>query len=130
MIEPLEFSQDDINRGKLVKPDWYGLSIEKVEKKQAKNGESINYVMHAKVISSKGGDGEFAGVPVVWNFNSKALGFMVGFVAALTGEEVKAGKRFDIFAASGKKIYAFIGNKEYEGNMRNNVEHKYAHYEE
>jgi hypothetical protein len=67
---------------------------------------------------------DFKGVPLDWNFNSKAIGFAVGFLAAF-GVDVKAGARFDLANAAGKQIEVFVENGEWQGRIVNRVNHKY-----
>ena len=91
----LEFSDKDILRGKVISPDWYRVQIDEFEEKLSKDGQSTNFNYEGTVISNaSNGDTEFANVPVRWNFNSKAKGFMTGFLAVF-GITVEKGKRYD-----------------------------------
>ena len=94
----LEFSDKDILRGKVISPDWYRVQIDEFEEKLSKDGQSTNFNYEGTVISNaSNGDTEFANVPVRWNFNSKAKGFMIGFLAVF-GITVEKGKRYDLSA--------------------------------
>jgi hypothetical protein len=121
----IQFSSRDLLRGKVVQPAWYLVRIEGVGEKLANDGGSTNYPAEATIIKNADTDSEdFAGVPVDWNFNSKAIGFAVGFLQAL-GVQVNDKDRFDLNAASGMELEVWIENKLYEGRTLNNVTHKY-----
>jgi len=126
----ISFSKKDILRGVILDPAWYRVKIDETGEKRSKAGDSDNYLMSATVIrNADNGDGgsdkkPIAGVPLDWNFNSKAIGFMVGFFEAL-GQTVEEGKRFDLDATVGEVIDIFVENDTYEGRPVNRVNHKY-----
>jgi hypothetical protein len=121
----VQFTDRDLLRGKVVEPAWYLVQIDGIGEGPSKDGGSTNYPVESIIIkNADSGDEKFKGVPVDWNFNSKAIGFAVGFLAAL-GVDVKAGARFDLAHAAGKQIEVFIENGEYQGRMVNRVNHKY-----
>ncbi len=124
----IEFSQRDLMRGIIVEPAWYRVRIESVGEapaKQSDKGPSTNYPVEGTILfQGDNGDKKFTGVPLDWNFNSKAIGFAVGFLAAL-GAEVKAGTRFDLKAAEGKEVDVFVENGDWQGRVVNRVNHKY-----
>jgi hypothetical protein len=124
----ISFSQRDLLRGKIVVPAWYRVKIESVGEapaKQSEKGPSTNYPVEATILfNGDNGSTEFSGVPVDWNFNSKAIGFAVGFLQSL-GVEVKAGTRFDLKAAEGLEIDTFVENDTWQNRLVNRVNHKY-----
>jgi hypothetical protein len=121
----LEFSDKDILRGKVVSPDWYLVSIDDFEEKLSKDGQSTNFNYEGTIIkNASNGDTEFANVPIRWNFNSKAKGFMIGFLAVF-GVTVEKGKRYDLSAFIGKQLDIFVENEIYESRMINKINHKY-----
>src|SRR5215831_12796440 len=124
----ISFGKRDLLRGKIVQPAWYRVKIESVGEAPAKTSEkgpSTNYPVEGTIIfNGDTGDKEFAGVPLDWNFNSKAIGFAVGFLQAF-GVEVKAGTKFDLASAAGRELDVFMENGEYQGRMLNRVNHKY-----
>ena len=121
----VSFSEGDMLRGKVVDPAWYQVRIESVGEGPSKDGGSINYPVEGTIIcDADSGDTKFAGVPLTWNFNSKAMGFAVGFLQAF-GVEVKPDTRFDLNNASGKVLEVFVENGEYQGRIMNRVNHKY-----
>lgn len=122
----IDFTDDDLLRSKVLNPGWYLLELGDYEESLSQAGDSTNMVFKdSKVIrNAEDGSTDFAGVPVRVSFNTKAKGFVVGFLRAF-GIEVKKGERYDLGAMSGKQIIAFIGNREYQGNMQNNVEGKF-----
>lgn len=121
----INFQEKDLLRGKIVQPAWYRVRIDAVGEKLSKNGESTNYPVEATILrNADDGDESFAGVPLDWMFNSKAIGFAVGFLSAL-GIDVKSGARYDLNATAGKEIEVFVENDLYEGRTVNRVNHKY-----
>jgi hypothetical protein len=120
----IEITDKDILRSTIVEPAWYELHIESVGQKPSKDGGSTNYPVEATIVrNADTGDTKFAGVPLEWNFNSKAIGFVVGFLKAF-GVEVVA-KRFDLSAAEGKNIEAYVKNGEWQGRVKNEVTDQY-----
>jgi hypothetical protein len=123
----VEFSESDLLRNKVVVPAWYRLNLGLVsEWSPTKDKESNNCIVQAVIVhNADNGDTEFAGVPIDLQFNDKpkARGFIEGFLRAL-GVDVVPG-RYDLGAASGKQIDAFIENESYEGRIRNRCNHKY-----
>jgi hypothetical protein len=124
----VEFSTRDLSQGKVVTPAWYRMKIESVGEAPAKaseKGPSTNYPVEGTILfEGETGKQDFAGTPVTWNFNSKAIGFAVGFLQSF-GVEVEAGKRFDLKAAEGREIDVYIENDTYQGRIINRVNHKY-----
>lgn len=124
----IQFKDRDLLRGKLVTPGWYRVKVESVGEapaKQSEKGPSTNYPVEATILfNGDNGDKEFQGVPLDWNFNSKAIGFAVGFLAAF-GVEVKSGTRFDLKSAEGRELDVFVENDIYQGRQVNRVNHKY-----
>jgi hypothetical protein len=119
------FSATDLLRGTIVEPSWYRVKIESIGEKPSKDGGSINYPVEGIIqFNSESGDTAFAGVPLVWNFNSKAMGFAIGFLEAL-GIEVQPDTRYDLAKAAGEEIDVFVENGEYQGRLVNRVNHRY-----
>jgi hypothetical protein len=124
----ISFSERDLLRGKIVPPAWYRMRIETVGEEPAKaseKGPSTNYPVAGTILfNGDTGDREFAGTPIDWNFNSKAIGFAVGFLQAF-GVEVKPGTRFDLKSAEGRELDVFVENDTWQGRIVNRVNHKY-----
>lgn len=124
----ISFSDRDLLRGKIITPGWYRVRIETIGEapaKQSEKGPSTNYPVEATILfNGDNGDVEFKTVPVDWNFNSKAIGFAVGFLQAF-GVDVKAGTRFDLKSAEGREIDVFVENDTYQNRLVNRVNHKY-----
>lgn len=122
------FSDRDLKRGIVVEPAWYRVRIENVGEapaKQSDKGPSTNYPVEGTILfNADNGDKKFADTPLDWNFNSKAIGFSVGFLQAF-GVEVKAGTRFDLKSAEGRELDVFVENDTYQGRLKNQVNHKY-----
>jgi hypothetical protein len=126
----IEFDQKSLLRGKIVTPAWYRVRIESAGTKPSKDGGSTNYPMEGVIIrNAEDGSEEFAGVPLDWNFNSKAIGFAVGFFNAF-GMTPETGKRYELNHAVGKELEIFVENDTYNGNAVNRVNHKYRQLRE
>lgn len=126
----ISFSDRDLLRGKTVTPAWYRVRIESVGEAPAKvdpanpKPPSTNYPVEATILfNGDTGDTEFQNVPLEWNFNSRAIGFAVGFLKSF-GVNVEA-KRYDLKSAEGKEIDVFVENDTYQGRPVNRVNHKY-----
>jgi hypothetical protein len=121
----ISFTQRDILRGKVVTPAWYRMRIDSVGEAPSSDGKSTNYPVEGTILfNADNGDPEFKDTPIDWNFNSKAIGFAVGFLKAL-GVDVQAGARFDLSAAATKEVDVFVENDTYQGRVVNRVNHKY-----
>lgn len=121
----IQFGERDLLRGKIVEPGWYLVQINSVGEAPSKDGGSTNYPVEGTILKHmETGDETFKGVPLDWNFNSKAIGFAVGFLAAF-GVDVKAGARFDLSNAAGQTLGVFVENGEWQGRAVNRVNHKY-----
>ena len=125
MSPMISFSERDMNRGKIVEPAWYVMDIESIGEAPSKDGGSVNYPVEGTIVKNDDtGAEDFKGVPVSWNFNSKAMGFAIGFLQCM-GVDVKPGTRYDLGGAAGKQIVVFVENAEWEGRTINRVNHKY-----
>jgi hypothetical protein len=124
----ISFSDRDLLRGKPITPGWYRVRIDSVGEapaKQSEKGPSTNYPVEATILfNGDTGDIEFKGYPVDWNFNSKAIGFAVGYLESF-GVEVKSGTRFDLKSSEGRETDVFIENDTYQNRLVNRVNHKY-----
>lgn len=121
----IEFGQRDLLRGKVVEPAWYVVQINQVGEAASKDQQSVNYPVEGTIIkNADNGSTEFAGVPLDWNFNSKAIGFAVGYLKAF-GVDVTAGQRFDLAKSAGQYLEIFVENDTWQGRMVNRVNHKY-----
>jgi hypothetical protein len=119
------FGERDLLRGRVVEPAWYLMKIEAVGEAPSKDGGSTNYPVEGTIIkNAETGDEKFAGVPIEWNFNSKAMGFSRGFLESL-GVTLEAGKRYDLAAAAGELIEVYVENDTWQGRTVNRVNHKY-----
>ncbi len=120
----IELSDRDMNMGKVIEPGWYTILIESVGEAPSKDGGSTNYPVEGKIVkNAETGSEAFKDVTLMWNFNSKAIGFAVGFLQAF-GVDVKAG-RWELNNAVGKYLDVFVENGEYNGRIVNRVNHKY-----
>lgn len=132
----IEISEKDFLRGVIVEPAWYRVRIDDVAEALSANGNSMNYTVDGTILfngdtgatkytNSEGKEVKIAGVPTpYWNFNSKALGFAIGFLEAL-GAQPEPGKRVELAAAKGKEIDLYIENDTYQGRLVNRTNHKY-----
>jgi hypothetical protein len=121
----IQFGERDLLRGKVVTPAWYVVTINSIGEALSKDGGSTNYPVEGTIIKNADDNSEeFANVPLDWNFNSKAIGFAIGFLSAF-GVDIKAGQRFELNNATGKTLEVFVENDTWQGRMVNRVNHKY-----
>jgi hypothetical protein len=121
----IEFGQRDILRGKPVPPAWYVISVESVGEKLSRDQGSTNFPVESTIVcNDDDGSTDFAGVPIDFLFNSKAIGFAAGFLKAM-GYDIQAGNRVDLGKVVGKKVAAYIKNDQWEGRTVNRVTHEY-----
>ena len=121
----ISFTQRDLLRGKILQPGWYHMRIEGIGEKPSNDGGSINYPIEGTVIANADtGSTEKAGVPVDWMFNSKAIGFATGMLAAL-GINVAPGQRVELSALAGKDLDVWVEPDTYQNRLVNRVNHKY-----
>ncbi len=129
MSIPVSFTDRDLARGILLTPAWYRVRIDEVTTKPSKDNQSTNYNMEGTVIcNADDGGTDFAGAILVWNFNSKAMGFSQGlFKALLNTDKLVAGERYDLESTKTKEVDVFVENGEWNGNIVNRINHKYRH---
>lgn len=124
----VSFSDRDLLRGRVITPDWYRVRIDSVGEAPAKaseKGPSTNYPVEGTILfNGETGAIEFRNTPIDWNFNSKAIGFAVGFLKSF-GVDVKPNTRFDLKSAEGLELDVYIENDTYQGRLVNRVNHKY-----
>lgn len=124
----IEFGERDLRRGEVITPGWYRVRIESVGEAPAKaseKGPSTNYPVEGTILfNGDTGDTQYAQYPLDWNFNSKAIGFAVGFLQAF-GVDVKAKQRIELKSAEGREVDVFVENDTYQNRLVNRVNHKY-----
>lgn len=121
----VQYGERDLLRGTVVEPAWYVMNVDHVGEAPSKDGGSTNYPVEGTIVKNADtGSEEYKGVPVDWMFNSKAIGFSVGFLKSF-GVDVKAGARFDLANAAGKQLEVFVENDTWQGRLVNRVNHKY-----
>ena len=124
----VSFSPRDLMRGIVVTPAWYRVKINSVGEAPAKDqtkGPSTNYPIEGTILfEGDTGDTKYAGVPLDWNFNSKAMSFSIGFLQSL-GVKVEAGTRYDLAAAENMEVDVFVENGTWNNRLKNEVNHKY-----
>jgi hypothetical protein len=125
----VSFTKRDMLRGQIIEPAWYRVRIEEVGETPAKadpnKPPSMNYPVTATILfNGDTGDKKFTGMPLEWNFNSRAIGFAVGFLESF-GVKVEEGQRFDLKSAEGESLDVFVENDTYQGRIMNRVNHKY-----
>lgn len=121
----ITFSDKDLLRGHVVPPAWYRVRIDSIGEAPSKDGGSTNYPVEGTILhNADNGDPTEQNTPLDWNFNSKAIGFAVGFLKSF-GVDVKSGARFELKSAEGKVTDVFVENDTYQGRLVNRVNHKY-----
>jgi hypothetical protein len=121
----IEFSDRDLLRGKPIEPAWYVVMIDNVGEAPSKDGGSTNYPVEGTIVkNADNGSEEFKGVPIDWNFNSKAISFARGFLESF-GLKVEPRTRIDLAKASGRMLEVYVENDTWQGRIVNRVNHKY-----
>lgn len=123
----VEFSDRDLLRGTVVDPSWYRVFIEEIDAtgEESKDKKSTNYKVEGTIMfDGDTGDTKFAGVPVTWNFNSKAMGFSKGLFESV-GLKLEKNTRYRLEACAQREVDVFIGNKPYQGRTLNDINHQY-----
>ncbi len=120
----IQISKADLLRGETINPSWYeAVVVSMVAKAPKTGGDSMNYVPTFKIPSLD--DRE-----VPHTFNSKAIGRMGPFIAAIQGKPLKevlealdkGNLEFETEEAVGKKLLINIKNEEYQGRLVNKVD--------
>ncbi len=126
-----DITAEDIARGTLVKPGWYGFTVKNVEdlpaQKQKDPTQTVMVTHVSMTLDNALNDaGENVGpVPVKATFPSNAPGMAINFLNAF-GENIgKAGKEHVEISNErhrGKKAKVYIKRGEYLGRSTNNCE--------
>ena len=119
-------SQEDANKGKLVEPGvWYPVEVVKVEEKETKKGQDMALVSY-QVLA-----GEYVGAILSGNFMPDYPGFIIDFLAAISG--VERTKEFEQSiinqpipitqkTVGGKKLQIYVTRGTYNNKPTNNIE--------
>lgn len=122
-----DLSAKDVMRGARINPPgWYLVRIDSVgELTVSSKGDSYNCNLDGTIVKNvDSGDEKYAGYPTPrWSFNTKAPGFITGFLRAL-GHEPEVGRN-NLKVGEGKLLEVFIGDNEYQGKINSQVEHQY-----
>jgi hypothetical protein len=113
----LHIGLDDINRSRILDPDWYPVEIVDVVDTASKGDGSLNTTLNMSVI-----DGPFKGAMLYRLFNEKAPGFAIPVFEVFLGKGGVTEGDYDLHALKGKKLMVYVKNELYQGNMQNRVE--------
>lgn len=123
-----QFAKKDLMVGKVYEPAWYRIVIDEFSSEPAKfhpdKTPSTNYKYSCRIrFNADTGDKKYEDYPLDLRFNSKAMGFVKGFLVALgeKEEEITEDRRFDFKAAIGKELDVMVENGVYEGRLNNQV---------
>lgn len=122
-----EPTKKDLMRGKLVsEPAWYTVIIDSFDDgKPSKDKQSTNYTVEATILrNADTGEEKDAGIMLVWNFNTKAMGFATGYLKAL-GVDAELGGRYRLEESVGQQMDVFVEHDTWDGKNVNRVNHKY-----
>ena len=122
-----EPSRRDLMRGKIVsEPAWFTCMIDSFDDgKPSKDKQSTNYTVEATIIRNADNGSEVdQGIMLIWNFNSKAMGFATGYMTAL-GVTPELGGRYELSDSVGKVIDIFVEHDTWDNKPVNRVNHKY-----
>ena len=119
----IELTKADLLKGSPIEPGWYGAEIVNYFPKPSKDGGSLNHIFTLKLPKKDGTEIEH-------NFNSKAIGMMAPFIAAIQEKPIKEiidamGNNtlaFDTDTVIGMKIQVKIKNEQFEGRLLNKVD--------
>lgn len=134
----IQFPEKELLRDKIVAPAWYTLLIETMgEWTVSKKGDSYNMTADGTIVcNADTGSVEFAGVPIggpgVWQFNTKVLSFLKGFVFAMAEQcgydaaTITKATQIEGKVFEGKYVDVFVENSVTpDGRTKNKVTHKY-----
>jgi hypothetical protein len=119
-------TQEDANKGKLVEPGvWYPVEVIKVDETESKKGADMALV-HYQIL-----DGDFEGAILMGNFMPDYPGFIIDFLAAISG--VERTKEFEqsvinnpipitTKTVGGKKLELYVTRGTYNNKPTNNIE--------
>jgi hypothetical protein len=113
----LNYSKEDLLRGKLVDPGWYRSKVKSVEEKPSSTDSSQNWNVEFLIIGTA-----FEGVPVKRTFNEKAPGFAVDFLMQFGWKPDANGGSLDLHKTEGKTVKIHIINDNYQNRMTNKID--------
>lgn len=113
-----ETTEKQLNRDKLLEPDWYPWEIVDVEDKPSKTDGSNNCWVTCEGI---GENNRYVQVSIC--FNEKWSPILIPFIKGAMGVEPVAGDQYEFTKEklNGKKFQAFNNPKLFENKMRNNL---------
>lgn len=119
----ITLTPDDMLKGLPFNNGWYKASISETVVKPSKGKDSINYIPTFKL------DNDADNRSIDGNFNSKALGFIKPYLAALENltladfieKHKKTGIEFDFEQTKGGKLQIKIENSLYENRQVSKV---------
>ena len=120
----ISMSKSDMLKGNPVTPGWYKATVKNFITKPPKTGgDSINYVPTFKLHTENEEELDHT-------FNSKAIGRMAPFIAALEGKNLKQvldemetnTLTWDSDSAQGAKLQIHVVNETYEGRLVNKID--------
>jgi len=119
----LSISKADLARGIPIAEGWQPFTLTEVSQKSSAKGDSINYYVTHK-LKDDPNEREITHL-----FNSKALGRMAPFIAALmnkTTQEVLNGittgaLEFDLESVKGQEVLGLVYPDEWEGQVRSKI---------
>lgn len=115
----ISVSKEDIARSAIVaEPTWVPVEVTSYKDKTAKSdNESTNHVFTCRAFQ-----GEYTGLVVYCQFNEKAIGMIVPFFEAVTGEKASSdGFTMNPEAVIGRKLELYLKPGEYNGKPQNQV---------
>ena len=119
----IKITKADLMKGKVLAPNWYKVSVVGVDVRHPKNAQdSLNYCYTFRFDSVDGYELEHI-------FNTKALGFMAPFIAAIRNTNLReianamSGDilEFDTDEPLGKLVQVKVTNEQWEGRLTNKI---------
>lgn len=113
----IKLTPADILKGKLLDAGWYGAKIVKVGEDwiPSSDKQSANWLVTFEIKNTGGKE-------IDVTFNTKGLGFLTPFIAALRAKEIKPEHmEFQTSEALGKDIDVQVIQSMYNGTMNNKI---------
>lgn len=119
----INISKADAMKGQTIKPGWYKAEVIDFTAKTSKDGQSMNYtpILQLETPNQEVIDNH--------NFNSKAIGMMTPYLAAINNKTLKeyidtinGAVQTDTDTHKGKKLQVKVKNEVWEGRLLNRIE--------
>lgn len=123
MALQIAIPKSDLAKSLPIETKWHEFEVGKPYAKPSKDSGSVNYNVPHKLV------GDSNEREIIHNFNSKALGMMNTWIAAITNKTVQevldaitgGVLNFDLEQAEGKRVMGKVEQQIYEGRIINKI---------